>query len=132
LTEERIKHSLVEKFNVVNSFALAESDAIAIKSWGRARGGKMKNFTNYHQNVDERQCLYCVWIAASEQPGAPLVSVWIDPAMRALEQELQEVNCEGPIAAGVGHEREDESAGDAVIEDPPLRVHMPLMSASLT
>jgi hypothetical protein len=91
----------------------------------------MKNFTNNHKNLDERQSLYCVWIAASEQPGAPLVSVWIDPAMRAFERELQSVNCEAPMAS-VGHEHEDESAEDAVIEDPPLRVHTPLMSASLT
>ena len=91
----------------------------------------MKNFTNNHKNLDERQSLYCVWIAASEQPGAPLVSVWIDPAMRALERELQEVNCEAPTAANAGHEREGESAGDAMIEDPPLCVSIPLGSASL-
>ena len=91
----------------------------------------MKNFTNNQKNLDERQSLYCVWIAASEQPNAPLVSVWIDPAMRAFERELQEVNCEAPTAANAGHECEDESAGDAMIEDPPLRVHTPLMGASL-
>jgi hypothetical protein len=62
----------------------------------------MKNFTNNHKNLDERQSLYCVWIAASEQPNAPLISVWIDPAMRAFERELQKVNCEVPMAAGVG------------------------------
>jgi hypothetical protein len=92
----------------------------------------MKNFTKNHKNVDERQSLYCIWIAASEQLNAPLVSVWIDPAMRAFERELQKVNCEAPTTASVAHECEDESAGDAMIEDPPLRVHAPLMSASLT
>jgi hypothetical protein len=92
----------------------------------------MRNFTKNHQNADVRQSLYCVWIAASEQPNAPLVSVWIDPAMRGFERELQKVNCEAPMAARAAHECEDESAGDAMIEDPPLRVHMPLMSASLT
>jgi hypothetical protein len=92
----------------------------------------MKNFTNNHKNVDERQSLYCVWIAASEQPNGPLVSVWIDPAMRAFERELQKTNCQAPMAASVAQEYKDESAGDAVIEDPPLRVHIPLMTASLT
>jgi hypothetical protein len=91
----------------------------------------MKNFTNNLKNLDERQSLYCVWIAASEQPNALLVSVWIDPAMRAFERGLQKVNCEAPMAASVGHECEDESAGDAMIEDPPLRVAIPLGSASL-
>jgi hypothetical protein len=91
----------------------------------------MRNFTNSHKNLEERQSLYCVWIAASEQPNAPLVSVWIDPAMRAFERKLQSVNCEAPMAATVAHVCEDESAGDAVIDEPPLRVHTLLMSASL-
>lgn len=31
------------------------------------------------------RALYCVWIRASEMPGAPLVPVWIDSKMRAFE-----------------------------------------------
>ena len=92
----------------------------------------MQEVMNQHNDVDARQPLYCVWIAANERPNAPLVSVWIDPAMRAFEQELQEVNCEDPIAARVHHECEVESTGDAVIDEPPLRVHIPVTSASLT
>jgi hypothetical protein len=91
----------------------------------------MRNVTNNHRNPGARQSLYCVWIVASEQPNAPLVRVWIDPAMRAFESEFQEVNCGGAMAASVPHAREDESTEDAMIEDPPLCVHTALMSASL-
>jgi hypothetical protein len=37
-----------------------------------------------------RQDLYRVWIRAHEGPNAPLVSIWIDPAMRAFEASLAE------------------------------------------
>lgn len=90
----------------------------------------MRNVTNIQDNFEARQSLYCVWIRPSEQPNAPLVSVWIDPAMRAFEGELHKVNCEAPTEASVTHQ--DESTGDAVIEDPPLRVHISVMSAGLT
>jgi hypothetical protein len=91
----------------------------------------MQKAMNQHKNLEARQSLYCVWIAAIEQPNAPLVSVWIDPAMRAFEPELQRVKCGAPMASSVGHGCDDESTGDAVIDEPPLRVHIPLMSASL-
>ena len=91
----------------------------------------MRNVTNNKKNLEARQSLYCVWIVANEQPNAPLVSVWIDPAMRAFERELQRVRYEAPMAASRGHECEDESTGDAVIDEPPLRVHIPVTSASL-
>ena len=91
----------------------------------------MRNVTNMQENLEARQSLYCVWIRASEQRNAPLVSVWIDPAMSAFEGELQKVNCEAPMEASVSHQCEDEPAEDAVIDDPPLCVHIPVMSASL-
>lgn len=40
---------------------------------------------NALQEFVTKQSLYCVWIRASETPGAPLVSVWIDSEMRAFE-----------------------------------------------
>lgn len=92
----------------------------------------MQNVTNIQENLEARQSLYCVWIRASEQRNAPLVSVWIDPAMRGFEGELQRVSCEAPMEATVSRQCEDEPEGDVVIDDPPLCVHMPVMSASLT
>ena len=91
----------------------------------------MRNVANHNENLDARQSLYCVWIAASEQPNAPLVCVWIEPVMRTFERELQEVSCEASMGPGVAHECENESKGDGVVEEPPLCVHIPVMSASL-
>lgn len=91
----------------------------------------MQKVMNQHEILDARQSLYCVWIVASEQPDAPLVCVWIDPAMPTFERELQEVSCEASMGAGISYECENESKGDGVVEEPPLCVHIPVMSASL-
>jgi hypothetical protein len=31
--------------------------------------------------------LYCVWTTRDGTPGSPLITVWIDPSMRAFEGE---------------------------------------------
>lgn len=40
-------------------------------------------------NLLNRRGLYRVWIRANEAENAPLVSVWIDPEMRAFEAQIQ-------------------------------------------
>ena len=40
---------------------------------------------NASQNFVTTQDLYCVWIRATETPGAPLIAVWMDTKMRAFE-----------------------------------------------
>ena len=40
---------------------------------------------NASQNFSATLDLYCVWIRATETPGAPLIAVWIDRKMRAFE-----------------------------------------------
>jgi hypothetical protein len=42
---------------------------------------------NASRNVITSRDLYCVWICATETPGAPLIAVWIDIKMRAFETE---------------------------------------------
>lgn len=37
--------------------------------------------------TEQRKGLYCKWVRRNEQPGAPLVAVWIDPAMQVFEKE---------------------------------------------
>jgi hypothetical protein len=58
-----------------------------------------------------RQGLYCVWIRSQEIQGAPLIAMWIDPQMRALEQSLSndsESVVSPTVAAGVdGPDDED-------------------------
>jgi len=39
---------------------------------------------NASQNFVTSQGLYCVWIRATETPGAPLIAVWMDTKMRAF------------------------------------------------
>ena len=40
----------------------------------------------------EQKGLYCTWIRRNDLPGAPLVAVWIDPAMRSFEQSAAREN----------------------------------------
>ena len=46
-------------------------------------------FDNNHvffSSVSPLTGLYCSWIRANDNPSAPLVSVWIDPQMRAFRE----------------------------------------------
>jgi hypothetical protein len=46
----------------------------------------MRNLTNNCQNAT-RPSLYCVWVPLHDDGRAPLVSIWIDPAMTAFERQ---------------------------------------------
>jgi hypothetical protein len=46
----------------------------------------MLNNQNNSQVFVTKQDLSCVWIVASEAPGAPLVCIWTDAKMRAFEE----------------------------------------------
>jgi hypothetical protein len=48
--------------------------------------------------------LYCVWIRANDNPGAPLVSVWIDPQIRAFTQQAQENDSHAAVGTEDGQE----------------------------
>lgn len=37
--------------------------------------------------IEQNKGLYCAWTRQNEQPGAPLVAVWIDPRMTNFEQQ---------------------------------------------
>jgi hypothetical protein len=52
------------------------------------------------QNFITTPNLYCVWIRATETPGAPLIAVWVDWKMRTFEAEGNEasVNKDCPAA----------------------------------
>ena len=47
---------------------------------------KNRNFAGRNQSVP-RPSLYCVWILAHEGENAPLIRVWIDPAMSMFESQ---------------------------------------------
>lgn len=54
---------------------------------------------NYFENAPARRSLYRVWIRAHEGENAALVSIWIDPAMRAFEPSAAtEAACDMEIA----------------------------------
>lgn len=54
---------------------------------------------NCFENAAARRGLYRVWIRAHEGENAPLISVWIDPAMRAFEASAgTEAACDMEIA----------------------------------
>jgi hypothetical protein len=47
---------------------------------------KNLNFTGCNNSIP-RPSLYCVWIRAHEGENAPLIRVWIDPAMSMFESQ---------------------------------------------
>jgi len=69
--------------------------------------GSKKNVNS----MTERPSLYCVWIKSNDAPDAPLVSLWIDPRMRAF--------------AGLGDEQDARTTlstedTQEIVEDPDL------------
>lgn len=51
-----------------------------------------------------RPSLYCVWIQAHEDENAPLIRVWIDPAMSMFESQA---TVHEPDLAAAGAHREE-------------------------
>jgi hypothetical protein len=47
----------------------------------------MRNLTNNCRNIATRPSLYCVWVPLHDDGRAPLVAIWIDPAMTAFEHQ---------------------------------------------
>jgi hypothetical protein len=45
---------------------------------------------NNSKNSLARHSLYSVWVRKDDHPGAPLVPIWIDPAMRAFESQVSQ------------------------------------------
>jgi hypothetical protein len=56
----------------------------------RRREGNMFVVENNSKNSLARRSLYCVWVRKDDHPGAQLVAIWIDPAMRAFESQVSE------------------------------------------
>jgi hypothetical protein len=61
----------------------------------------MFDFKTNREILAPRNALYCVWVRAHEGPTAPLICLWIDPAMTMFES--REVALE-PDAAGAQSE----------------------------
>jgi hypothetical protein len=45
---------------------------------------------NSKNSLARGSSLYCVWVRKDDCPGAPLVAIWIDPAMRTFESQVSE------------------------------------------
>lgn len=64
----------------------------------------MTNFTNNSTNFTK---LYCVWVPARDDGNAPLVSIWIDPTMTAIERQQPCEDISVPADASIADEIED-------------------------
>jgi hypothetical protein len=51
--------------------------------------GIMFNFIFNRKNFVPSPSLYCAWIRAHEGENAPLIRVWIDPAMSMFESQAK-------------------------------------------
>ena len=49
----------------------------------------MFDFILKRKNFVPRPSLYCVWIRAHEGENAPLIRVWIDPAMSMFDSQAR-------------------------------------------
>ena len=46
-----------------------------------------KNINNtINFTINQRRGLYCVWVPLHDDGKAPLISIWIDPTMTAIEK----------------------------------------------
>jgi hypothetical protein len=66
----------------------------------------MNNFTNDYKKFAARPGLYRVWVPLHNDGKAPLISIWIDPTMRALERQLSHEGI-GPSSVNDGEVAEE-------------------------
>jgi hypothetical protein len=50
----------------------------------------MADFTNNFGNLATRSGLYRVWVPVGDDGESPLISIWIDPYLRAFEPRVEE------------------------------------------
>jgi hypothetical protein len=88
----------------------------------------MTNFTNNFEKFTARSGLYRVWVPLHDDGRAPLISIWIDPAMTAFErqQRHEDVEFSGVSDGTIAEETEgsegninDATFGKVVKAAPP-------------
>lgn len=88
-----------------------------------SRGGKKSKSAPLAQRSNEwgtrRPGLYRVWVPLHNDGKAPLICIWIDPAMPAFERQLSHEGV-GGLSGGAG-----DGAIAEQIEDPPLKGRAP-------
>jgi hypothetical protein len=80
-----------------------------------------------------RHGLYCVWVRSREIQGGPLIALWIDPQMRALEQSLSN-SCESVVSPAVatrGDDPDDED-GPCVLREGMALYGVPFQTTVFT
>jgi len=70
----------------------------------------MTRVTSNFQNHSTRPDLYCVWVPLRDDGRPPLISIWIDSKMTALERK--------PSQEGTGPAQTSEDVVAEVTEDP--------------
>ena len=69
----------------------------------------MTNFTDNSKHFTARPRLYRVWVPLHDDGKAPLISIWIDPSLRAFEQDNSAFS-----VASVGQDEIDATRGGAL------------------
>jgi hypothetical protein len=54
----------------------------------------MRNFANNFEELILRRGLYRVWVPLHDDGKAPLISIWVDPAMGAFEPRGEKKTCD--------------------------------------
>lgn len=83
---------------------------------------------NSLHNRTPRRSLYCIWIRAHEGANAPLVSIWIDPEMKAFEPDIRQIR----QGSGLTETITLESDACVVDEDEPKSAPQHVIGADLT
>jgi hypothetical protein len=96
----------------------------------------MFNEINNIENIVSRRSLYCVWIRAREGQPAPLVSIWIDPAMTCFEPRGAKAACDSAGVARVSARDYRQGGGRDEFQDEetvtPTRRPVSVLLSSMT
>ncbi len=75
----------------------------------------MRNFANNFEELIIHRGLYRVWASLHDDGKAPLISIWVDPAMGALEPRGEKKTCdrapEHALLSGLNRQSEEEAEG---------------------
>ena len=79
---------------------------------------KNRDFTRRNNSVP-RPSIYCVWIRAHEGENAPLIRVWIDPAMSMFESQATVHEPDLAAARAADAQREHSGTSEEAASELP-------------
>jgi len=81
----------------------------------------MRNFVNIFEELILHRGLYRVWVPLHDDGKAPLISIWVDPAMGAFESRGEKKTCDRALAQAHLSGPKEPSGDEAEVQDDRTR-----------